>query len=77
MEKSCAMRTSASYTLWSPCGWNLPSTSPTTRAHFLNGFFESSPSSCMANKMRLCTGFSPSRTSGSARPTITDMAYAR
>ena len=48
MEKSCAMRTRASYTDWSPCGWNLPSTSPTTLAHFLNGFFESKPSSCMA-----------------------------
>jgi hypothetical protein len=33
------------------------------------------PSSCMANRMRLCTGFKPSRTSGSARPTMTDMAY--
>jgi hypothetical protein len=33
--------------------------SPTTRAHFLNGFFESSPSSCMANKMRRCTGLRP------------------
>mmetsp|Transcript_4941 Transcript_4941/g.15638 ORF Transcript_4941/g.15638 Transcript_4941/m.15638 type:complete len:216 (+) Transcript_4941:1889-2536(+) len=32
-EKGCAIRTSASYTDWSPCGWNLPSTSPTTLAH--------------------------------------------
>eukprot|EP00982_Pelagococcus_subviridis_P017341 31532-Pelagococcus_subviridis.AAC.1 len=48
IEKSCAMRTSASYTDWSPCGWNFPKTSPTTRAHFLNGFFESKPSSCIA-----------------------------
>ena len=35
IEKSCAMRTSASYTELSPCGWYLPSTSPTTRALFL------------------------------------------
>lgn len=35
MEKSWARRTRASYTAVSPCGWNLPSTSPTTRAHFL------------------------------------------
>lgn len=33
MEKSCARRTSALYTAVSPCGWYLPSTSPTTRAH--------------------------------------------
>ena len=26
------MRTSASYAAWSPCGWNRPRTSPTTRA---------------------------------------------
>lgn len=37
MEKSWARRTSASYTAVSPCGWNLPNTSPTTRAHFLQG----------------------------------------
>jgi hypothetical protein len=29
-EKSCTMRTSASYTALSPWGWYLPSTSPTT-----------------------------------------------
>ena len=36
-EKSCAIRTSASYTEPSPCGWYLPSTSPTTRAHLRCG----------------------------------------
>ena len=41
----------------------------------LNGLLGSRPSSCMAKSMRLCTGFRPSRTSGSARPTITDIAY--
>ena len=35
MVNSCAMRTRESYTAVSPCGWYLPSTSPTTRAHFL------------------------------------------
>jgi hypothetical protein len=33
-------------------------TSPTTRAHFLNGFLDESPSSCIANlqpKCRQCT----------------------
>ena len=43
----------------------------------LNGLLGSRPSSCMANRMRLCTGFRPSRTSGSARPTITDIAYCK
>ena len=36
MVKSCAMRTRESYTAVSPWGWYLPSTSPTTRAHFLS-----------------------------------------
>src|SRR5664279_2809779 len=39
------MRTSASYTLESPCGWYLPSTSPTTVADFLYGRPGTSPSS--------------------------------
>ena len=34
IEKSWAIRTRASYTAVSPWGWYLPSTSPTTRAHF-------------------------------------------
>lgn len=100
------MRTSDSYTAWSPCGWYLPSTSPTTRAHLRKGLVGRKPRSCIAYRMRLrsttrCvsaqrgqrlqrrrgarrraaahrwTGFSPSRTSGNARPTMTDMAYAR
>ena len=29
----------------------------------------------MACRMRRCTGFNPSRASGSARPSMTDMAY--
>ena len=33
------------------------------------------PRSCMAYKMRRCTGLSPSRASGRARPTMTDIAY--
>lgn len=41
----------------------------------LKGLLGSRPSSCMAYKMRRCTGLRPSRTSGRARPTITDMAY--
>ena len=117
MEKSWARRTSALYTAVSPCGWYLPSTSPTTRAHLQApdicaqlldgivrgpadmpaciwlaiaslllspicahlrcGFPDVMPSSCMAKRMRRCTGFRPSRTSGSARPTMTDMAYCR
>lgn len=47
-EKSCAIRTSASYTDESPCGWYLPMTSPTTRAHFLCAPSGCSPSECMA-----------------------------
>jgi hypothetical protein len=35
------------------------------------------PSSCMANRMRRCTGFKPSRTSGMARPTMTESEYSR
>ena len=65
------MRTSASYTLESPCGWYLPSTSPTTVADFLYGRPGTSPNSFIAYSTRRCTGFNPSRTSGSARDTIT------
>jgi hypothetical protein len=46
-------------------------------AHLRCGFPDVMPSSCMAKRMRRCTGFKPSRTSGSARPTMTDMAYCR
>ena len=65
------MRTSESYTAMSPCGWYLPSTSPTTVAHFLYGRPGTSPSSFIANRIRRCTGFKPSRTSGNARDTMT------
>ena len=67
------MRTMASYTLLSPCGWYFPSTSPTIRALFLYGRLLSTPSSCMPNSTLRCTGFRPSRTSGRARLTITDI----
>src|SRR3979490_1928850 len=33
MAKGCARRTNASYTARFPCGWYLPMTSPTMRAH--------------------------------------------
>ena len=33
--------------------------------------------SCMVYKIRRCTGFKPSRTSGSARATMTDIEYCR
>ena len=42
------MRTIASYTDWSPWGWYLPNTSPTTRADFLGGLSGVRPMSCMA-----------------------------
>ncbi len=74
IEKSCAMRAMASYTAASPCGWYLPSTSPTMRADFLYAEPARIPMSYMAYRMRRCTGFSPSRASGSARATMTDMA---
>ena len=58
----------------SPCGWYLPSTSPTIRADFLKAVLERMPISCMAYRMRRWTGFRPSRASGRARATMTDMA---
>jgi len=48
MENPCAMRTIVSYTAESPCGWYLPMTSPTMRADFLYGLFQSLFSSPMA-----------------------------
>ena len=74
MEKSCAIRTIVSYTAWSPCGWYLPITVPTVRADFLYGLSDVFPVSYMAYNTRRCTGFSPSRTSGRARPMITLIA---
>ncbi len=48
IEKLCAMRTRASYTGESPCGWYLPSTSPTTAALFLYEEPGRSPMPCIA-----------------------------
>ncbi len=64
----------ASYTATSPCGWYLPITSPTTRAHFLALPVGSSRIWRMENSRRRCTGFSPSRTSGRARLVMVDRA---
>src|SRR3954452_22687586 len=47
------------------------------RAHFAYGRAGPRPMSDMPYSVRRWTGFSPSRTSGSARPTMTDMAYSR
>ena len=52
----------------------MPRTSPTTLADFLWDFPRVRPISFMAYRMRLCTGFRPSLTSGSALPTMTLMA---
>src|SRR6478672_7416496 len=52
-------------------------TSPTTRAHFTNGRSGRRFASCIAQRMRRWTGLSPSRTSGSARCTMTLIAYSR
>ena len=76
MEKSCARRTMASYTEASPWGWNLPSTSPTIRADLRKGLSGVMPNSFISKRMRRCTGFKPSRTSGSARLMMTAIAYA-
>jgi len=43
-------------------------------ADFLVGRLKCSPISCIMYRIRRCTGFKPSRTSGRARPTITLMA---
>ncbi len=58
----------------SPCGWYWPMTSPTMREHFENPRSGRYPPSYMAYSTRRCTGFSPSRTSGSARDTMTLIA---
>lgn len=78
------MRTSASYAAWSLCGWKRPSTSPTTRALF-TGLAPTvplvppkpRPMRDIEYRMRRCTGFWPSDTSGSARPLTTLRAYSR
>ena len=45
-------------------------------ADFLKGLSLVRLSSYMAYKIRRCTGFNPSRTSGRARLLMTDMAYS-
>ena len=45
-------------------------------ADFLKGLSEVRPLSNMVYRMRRCTGFRPSRTSGRARPTMTLMEYS-
>jgi hypothetical protein len=49
-------------------------TSPTTRAHFRYGRFQTLFRPFWANRIRRCTGFMPSRASGSARATMTLIA---
>jgi hypothetical protein len=49
-------------------------TSPTTRAHFTYGRLYTVVQFVHAEQHAACTGFKPSRTSGSARPTITLIA---
>ena len=61
----------------SPWGWYLPMTSPVTRAHFMYGRSERAPTSIIPYRIRRWTGFRPSRASGRARDTMTDMAYSR
>ena len=51
----------------SPCGWNRPIVSPTTREDFTWPRSGRRPMSCIAYRIRRWTGFSPSRASGSAR----------
>ena len=58
----------------SPCGWYLPITSPTTRADFTCLEVDDSRISFIANRMRRCTGLSPSSTCGSARDFTTLIA---
>ena len=52
-------------------------TSPTVHADFLYARSGVSPDSFIAYRMRRCTGLSPSRTSGSARATMTLIEYSR
>src|SRR4030095_5051262 len=61
----------------SPCGWNLPMQSPTMRADFLYARFHETPIRFIVWSTRRCTGFRPSRMSGRARPTMTDIAWSR
>ena len=52
----------------------MPMTSPVTLAHFMVGRSGRAPRSYMPQRIRLWTGLRPSRASGRARDTITDMA---
>ena len=74
--KSCVRTTSASQIELSPCGWYLPIVSPTMRALFRQGRSYLIPSSCISYKVRRCTGFRPSLTSGSALAMMTLMAQS-
>ena len=58
----------------SPWGWYLAIDSPTTPAHLRYDAVERSPISCIVYRMRRWTGLRPSRTSGSARATMTLIA---
>ena len=49
-------------------------TSPTAEADFRRGRSGVRLPSSIENRIRRCTGFRPSRTSGRARDTMTDMA---
>ena len=73
-EKSWAIRTMASYTGWSPWGWYFLMTSPTAAADLRRGRSGVRFPSIIENRIRRWTGFRPSRTSGSARETMTDIA---
>ena len=70
---SWAILTIVSYTELSPCGWYLPITSPTILADFLYDDEDLTPISFIPKSTLLCTGFSPSLTSGRALETITDI----
>jgi hypothetical protein len=55
----------------------LPLVSPEILAHLIRPAPGVRFKSFIATKMRRCDGFNPSRTSGSARLTITLIAYVR
>jgi hypothetical protein len=55
----------------------LPEVSPAIFAHLTDLERECKLRSLIARRMRRCDGLSPSRASGSARLTMTDIAYER
>src|ERR1019366_4763055 len=61
----------------SPWGWYVPMTSPTTLAHLACGRSGRRFWLSIEYRIRRCTGFRPSRTSGSALDMMTDMEYSR